>query len=402
VRQPGQAILVSLFLATALLRPTAACAGCTWAPGVFYGTAGMFCTYTIDGRSYRLVQAHTSQVGWEPPNVPALWSPSAATPTSAPRAATTESPRATATPTSASLRATATATAAANKVFAPYLDVSVGSVNFSLAGNADAVSHHYSLAFILGRGCSASWLGTYPMSTPEADAWVKNVNGLRAAGGDVAISFGGAAAPELANICPDVASLQAQYQAVVSKYALQYADFDIEDFTPSATENRNAALKGLETANPRLKISYTLGVLETGFTNTQTGVLNSARARGVRVDRVNLMVMDYGHPVPDMLSAAVSGAQAARTWLNNNGFAATALGLTPMIGVNDSAGETFTISNASALVAWANSNSVQMIGLWSVGRDNGSCPGSTGAQPSCSGVAQSPSQFASTFRSFAR
>jgi hypothetical protein len=160
-------------------------------------------------------------------------------------------------------------------------------------------------------------------------------------------------------------------------------------------------LKGLETANPSLKISYTLGVLETGFTSTQTGVLNSARARSVRVDRVNLMVMDYGHPVPDMLSAAVSGAQAARTWLNNNGFASTALGLTPMIGVNDSAGETFTMSNASALVAWANSNSVQMIGLWSVGRDNGNCPGQAGAQPSCSGVAQSPSQFASTFRGFA-
>ena len=26
-----------------------------------------------DGKLYRCVQAHTSQIGWEPPNVPALW-----------------------------------------------------------------------------------------------------------------------------------------------------------------------------------------------------------------------------------------------------------------------------------------------------------------------------------------
>lgn len=28
---------------------------------------------TYNGRLYQLVQAHTSQAGWEPPNVPALW-----------------------------------------------------------------------------------------------------------------------------------------------------------------------------------------------------------------------------------------------------------------------------------------------------------------------------------------
>ncbi|HEU0241116.1 MAG TPA: carbohydrate-binding protein [Micromonosporaceae bacterium] len=28
---------------------------------------------TYGGHTYRCIQAHTSQVGWEPPNVPALW-----------------------------------------------------------------------------------------------------------------------------------------------------------------------------------------------------------------------------------------------------------------------------------------------------------------------------------------
>lgn len=46
--------------------------GGTWAPGTAY-SAGDVVTY--NGVSYRCVQAHTSMVGWEPPNVPALWQP---------------------------------------------------------------------------------------------------------------------------------------------------------------------------------------------------------------------------------------------------------------------------------------------------------------------------------------
>lgn len=30
--------------------------------------------YTYQGTTYEVIQAHTTQVGWEPPNVPALWS----------------------------------------------------------------------------------------------------------------------------------------------------------------------------------------------------------------------------------------------------------------------------------------------------------------------------------------
>jgi hypothetical protein len=44
--------------------------GGTWAPNTFYAIGA---TVTYGGASYRCQQAHTSQVGWEPPNVPALW-----------------------------------------------------------------------------------------------------------------------------------------------------------------------------------------------------------------------------------------------------------------------------------------------------------------------------------------
>jgi chitinase len=41
-----------------------------WAPGVSY-VVGVKVTY--GGTTYTCRQNHTSQVGWEPPNVPALW-----------------------------------------------------------------------------------------------------------------------------------------------------------------------------------------------------------------------------------------------------------------------------------------------------------------------------------------
>jgi chitin-binding protein len=50
--------------------PTTPPAGGTWAPGTTYAVGAVV---TYGGASYRCRQAHTAIVGWEPPNVPALW-----------------------------------------------------------------------------------------------------------------------------------------------------------------------------------------------------------------------------------------------------------------------------------------------------------------------------------------
>jgi len=41
-----------------------------WAPNTAYAVGALV---TYGGHTYKCIQAHTSQVGWEPPNVPALW-----------------------------------------------------------------------------------------------------------------------------------------------------------------------------------------------------------------------------------------------------------------------------------------------------------------------------------------
>ena len=41
-----------------------------WAPNTAYAVNAMV---SYGGNDYKCLQAHTSMVGWEPPNVPALW-----------------------------------------------------------------------------------------------------------------------------------------------------------------------------------------------------------------------------------------------------------------------------------------------------------------------------------------
>lgn len=70
-----------------------------WQPNTFYAVNALV---TYNGTTYQCRQAHTSQVGWEPPNVPALWLPVSSgnpTNTNTPTKTTTPRPGATATNT---------------------------------------------------------------------------------------------------------------------------------------------------------------------------------------------------------------------------------------------------------------------------------------------------------------
>jgi chitinase len=75
-----------------------------------------------------------------------------------------------------------------------------------------------------------------------------------------------------------------------------------------------------------------------------------------------------------------------------------AIGLIPMIGVNDTAPEVFTLANATTLHNFAVQNGIGLVSYWSYARDL-ACPSgtsTTSANDSCSGVSQTPYQFAKT------
>jgi hypothetical protein len=253
-------------------------------------------------------------------------------------------------------------------VSAPYLET---WNNVSLTGLATATGHKfYTLAFMIsGGGCAATWNGDTPLSSNK---FVTDLANLRAMGGDVIISFGGASGVELGDACGTVETLQAAYQAVVTKYALKWIDLDIESGAESkmaAVDRRNKALKNLKDANPGLRVAYTLAVDPSGLPQAQRNLLANAKTNGLNVDVVNVMAMDYGSCNIDMGKAATDAATATRAQLKTLGLT-SAVGVTPMVGVNDTKCETFTTGNATTLVDFANaSDFVDLLAFWAVGAD---------------------------------
>ncbi|HEX8925781.1 MAG TPA: hypothetical protein VF786_08320, partial [Terriglobales bacterium] len=119
-----------------------------------------------------------------------------------------------------------------------------------------------------------------------------------------------------------------------------------------------------------------------------------------RIYRVNVMAMDYAIPMPNggMGAAAISAVDATREQLRQLGLE-TQLGITPMIGVNDSPGETFTLEDAQRVLDYAlQHRDVTLLAFWSLGRDNGSCSGIV--SPNCSGIAQQWWAFTRIFLNF--
>src|ERR1700730_9125368 len=82
-------IAVLLMSLLPLFSLTASGATTAWAPNTAYAVNDLV---TYGGSTYKCIQAHTSQVGWEPSTTPALWSLQAGSPTPTPTATPTPTP----------------------------------------------------------------------------------------------------------------------------------------------------------------------------------------------------------------------------------------------------------------------------------------------------------------------
>lgn len=288
---------------------------------------------------------------------------------------------------------------------APYVETWNSPSAMANARNATGLKY-FTLAFVIdGGGCNAMFNG----DTPVTDAgWTSAVNSLRAAGGDVIASFGGASGTEIGVSCTSVSALKAQYKKVVDALNLTRIDLDIEGGTlnnTAANDRRNKALAQLQqeyaTAGRRLDVQYTLPVNPTGLESNSISLLNNAKSNGLNVNLVNIMTMDYG-PAMDMGKAATDAAtalhgQLGAIWTTKTDAQLWAMeGNTPMIGVNDTTAETFTTGNATTLANFAKSKGIQELAFWAVGRDK-ACATNGQLSDSCSGTPQSAWQFSSIF-----
>ncbi len=287
---------------------------------------------------------------------------------------------------------------------APYIDMGAWPTpsmpDMAKAGNLKG----YTMGFVTGVGCKASWFNAYDPRT----GWAKEqVDAVRAAGGDVKVSFGGASGTELAAACTSVDSLFAEYDAVVKAYGLRYVDFDIEGAAIADTasnDRRSAALAKLQQAHPGLKVSFTLPVLPEGLTSEGVAIVKSARDAGVTTDLVNIMAMDYYRSGTDYGNAAVQAAQSLFGQLKALYPAKTdaqlwaMVGVTPMIGENDDH-QIYNQAAAQQLVAFARQNHLGLLAFWDATRDANACTG--GSLAKCTNIPQQPYEFAKLFAQYA-
>jgi hypothetical protein len=295
-------------------------------------------------------------------------------------------------------------------VFAPYIDMSQ-----SVSGTLPAIVKKaglksVTLAFVLSPGdCSAAWGGTIPVDhdvLSNGKTVLSLIKRVRAGCGDVIISFGGAAGQEPALVCDSVASLQAVYQHVITRYKATSVDFDIEGGTLSnqaSLDRRDLALRAIKQAHPDLTISYTLPVLPTGLDSSGVHVLENAKKNKFNPDVINIMAMDYGANAD---SDAGMGHDAI-TAANNTALQIKAaklkswVGVTPMIGVNDVSTEIFSLANAHEVLDFAQDNpDIARLAMWSLNRDNGKCAGAQFADATCSGLHQKPYGFSKIWNAF--
>jgi chitinase len=265
---------------------------------------------------------------------------------------------------------------------------------------------YFTLAFFISDGsCNATINGDTAINDTS---WINAVNSLRASGGDVIASFGGASGTELGKACTSVSSLQTQYQRVIDTFNLTRVDLDIEGSTLNDTtsnDRRNQALANLQAqyaaAGKTLAVDYTLPVDPGGLESNSLSLLNNAKSHNLTVNLVNIMTMDYGSAM-DMGNAAISAAnglhgQLGQIWTSKSSAQLWAMeGNTPMIGVNDTTSEVFGTSDANDLESFAASNGIQELSFWSLGRDK-ACSSNGTLSDSCSGTSQSAWQFTSTF-----
>jgi chitinase len=294
------------------------------------------------------------------------------------------------------------AAAGSGTAYAPYV-----SATEAAATDAAGSPTTYNLAFVVaGDGdCTPRWSGSHALRDTAVAA---RVAALKEDGGRVRVSFGGASGKELAAACDSVSALAAAYGEALDAAGTTLADFDIEGdelSDPASVALRSQAIARLQEEREDVEVSFTLPVMPSGLDEDGLALLASANDHGVRVATVNLMTMNYGSSYDgDMGGYALTAARAAHTQLRkvfgtSDAEAWRGMALTSMIGVNDVAGETFTLADAAEVRAFAEDKGIAWVSMWSAARDRQCAAGTATdeAATDCSGVTQASGAFGRAF-----
>lgn len=257
------------------------------------------------------------------------------------------------------------------------------------------------LAFVLaenGSSCAPAWDGGSSVVS-SSDAVGTQINALRAAGGDVAVSFGGYNGTKLGQVCGSASATAAAEQTVISAYGLHAIDLDLEEpeyENSAAIANELGAAQILQANNPGIYISVTIPGTTSGTGWFGEQLLDEAKTLGFTPNAFTIMPFDGGFSGASSQISALESFNSILTstfgW--NSATAYAHEGISSMNGRTDSA-EYFYQSDFQTVLTWAEGVGLGRYSFWSVNRDR-ECnpPDNNGTlSGSCSSVAQNAWDF---------
>jgi chitinase len=259
----------------------------------------------------------------------------------------------------------------------------------------------FELAFVLAQNnssCAPAWDGG-SATVSSSDAVGSQINALRAAGGDVSVSFGGYNGTKLGQVCGSASATASAMQQVINTYGLHAIDLDLEEpeyENSSAIANELGAAQILQRNNAGLYISITIPGTSAGTGYFGTQLLDEAKSLGFTPNNYSIMPFDGGFNGASSQISALQGFNGILTstfgWSSATAYAHE--GISSMNGRTDSA-EYFYQSDFQSVLNFAESNGLGRYSFWSVNRDRECNPPNNNGNLSgtCSSVTQNSWDF---------
>ena len=251
----------------------------------------------------------------------------------------------------------------------------------------------FTLAFVVSDGgCQPVWDNGDPVDGASEEAAIR---GIRSAGGEVTVSFGGNGGTKLGLTCDSPETLAGVYQQVISAYRLPAIDVDIEDTeigSAAARQRVIGALAIVRQRDPGLMISVTLAADSNGPESGGQALITEAAASGLRIDAWTVMPFDFAGPGTDMAQASVQAAEGLKNDLmsayhESASAAYRTMGVSTMNGVTDT-GELVSAADFQVMLRYVLAHHLARFAFWSVNRDMPCTAGSN--SNTCSGITQKP------------
>ncbi|SEO23474.1 chitinase [Actinacidiphila rubida] len=290
------------------------------------------------------------------------------------------------------------ATSLPSGIAAPYLYLGWGNPPSATSVMSATGIKQFTMAFVLSDGgCNPKWDGSRALTGGTDQS---TIGKIRAAGGDVTVSFGGYSGNKLGQKCSSASALAGAYQKVINAYQLKSIDIDIEAGEVSSSTVRQRVVDALRTIranNTSLKIYLTFGTTPTGPDADGKDLIKKGAAAGLDIDAWAVMPFDYDQGSTDMLATtktAVDGLKnaVASAYHLSSDAAYRKVGLSSMNGRTDSAGETVSLANFRSIIAYAQSHHLARVSFWALNRDR-ACGSGESAGDTCSGISQGTYDF---------